>query len=750
MSLFQLTPLRVPNNGQKAKRSSKSNKLSDLRNYVTGMNFGSVGLKVAVVVAFTLCWLLIILARSQTPRDPASLEGSSLVGLAAAMQQGALSGRDFQSMYGPAAQVLAWISTSVMYSRSPLDGLGLMVFAFCAASAVLMAAVLLLCDRVSWQHAAVFYALALFLNLFQGIFDVRIVLLLLNVVFAHRVIVAERPSQRTLWAAGTGVLCFVSQLVTFDVGIYAAIAVVCTLIAGVVLIRNIELLHAAGTFVAVFAALNVALVAFFKLTSVGHTLVFDYHNYAFEMLRGSHNTLGVLWQLPLAQTVALVIVSFYVLAMCVLTILRFGSLDGPLFAGLAVAAVLWVMTGLVRSDIAHIAVAFAPIVVILSFVFPRDWSVPKEAGVWVVFAVAVILAWPMSSISAPADLMKVVRGEVGAGDTFRDLHTARRPLDETLKASLATSDLDRRNVPLLSFPYDAHIAPGVRRPLFAPVLETHGVSTPYLEDYYLKALQRRRTAGLEILYGPDRTEDPLTGGVQAITRTPNVFEYIYRNFTLATADVHTDGHYLLVPLDEPQPVPVERLKFSKMQDSLGSGMVKLQTPSTCGLIRVEIELGYTRRSRFLRLGGVDVSINNGDQRVWQGSIRALEPNQRFVTYISPLEEGVFHKVFGREVVHGVRWDKLEYRSATTDMLGAKATRVEIFDLECLDPQKFGEVTPVTPVIAETHVADPEPVPAPEAEPQPPVQLGPQLPPQPQKKEVATVAKSAKSKTKRTK
>ena len=52
------------------------------------------------------------------------------------------------------------------------------------------------------------------------------------------------------------------------------------------------------------SALNVVLVAFFKLTSSGHTLVFDYHNYAFEMLRGSHNTLGVLWQLPVAQTVA--------------------------------------------------------------------------------------------------------------------------------------------------------------------------------------------------------------------------------------------------------------------------------------------------------------------------------------------------------------------------------------------------------------------------------------------------------------
>jgi hypothetical protein len=700
----------------------------------SGMKFGSAGLKIAVVLVFTLCWLLIVLVRSQAPRDPAAFDGSSLVGLATAMQQGALSGRDFQSIYGPAAQLLAWMCTTVTSSRSPLDALGLMFFAFSAASAVLMAAVLLLSDRVSWQQAAVFYGFSIFLNLFYGVFDVRIVLLLLNVVLAYRVVAAETLSQRTIWAAAAGLMCFVSQLVTFDVGIYGAIAVLCTLIAGVALTRNTDVLQGAGTFVATFAALNLALVAFFKMTSPGHTLVFDYHNYAFETLRGSHNMLGVMWQLPLAQTIALIVASMYVLVMCAMAVWKSDPLDASLSSGLAVAAILWVMTAFVSSDIAHIAAAFTPMVVILSFVVPRDWSAPKEPAVWVAVAAAVILAWPLSSISAPADLLKVVRGEVAAGSTFRDLHTTRRPLEETLKASLATPDqMDRRDVPLLAFPYDTHIAAGARRPLFAPVLEMYGVSTSYLEDYYLRALQRRRQTGLEIVYGPDRTDDPLTGGVQAITRTPNVFEYIYRNFALVSEDVHPDGHYVLRSVDEPPPVSVEPLKFARLEESLDSGMVKLNAPSTCGLVRVEMELGYTRRSRFLRLSGINVFLSDGDQRVWQGSIRALEPNQKFVTYISPLNSSVFHKVFGKGPVQGVRWDKFEYRSPRTDLLGAKATRVRIFSLECLDPQKFGVVAPavVDPVV-------PNP-PGPELGPQ----LGPQLPPpppppQPQKSEAPSV------------
>ena len=703
MSLFQLTPVRVPNNGSKTNASPRTSKVSDLRNYVAGMNFGSQGLKVAVVLVFTLCWFFIVLARSQKPPDPATFEGSSLVGLATAMQQGALSGRDFQSMYGPATQVLAWICTILTSSQSPLDALGLMVFFFCAASAVLMAAVLLLCDGVSWKQAAVFYAFFIFLNLFSDVFNFRTALLLLNVAFAYRVVAAETLSRRALWAAAAGLLCFISQLVTFDLGFYAAVAIGFTLIAGLALERNNELLHSVGTFLATLAMLNVALVALFKLTSSEPALVFDYHNYAFEMLRGTHNTLGILWQLPFAETVALVVASLYALVRCGITMRRSHPHDASLSSGLAVAAVLWLMTGFVQSDTAHLVTAFTPVVVIISFTFPRDWSAPKWAVVWLIVAATVIVAWPTSSISAPTDLLKLVRGEVDAGETFRELHTARRPLEDTVKASVGNLERpDHRDVPLLPFPYDTYIASGVRRPLFAPVLETYGVSTQYLEDYYLKGLQRRRQVGLEILYGPDRTDDSLMGGVQAITRSPDVFEYIYRNFALVSEDVHADGHYLLAPVDEPRQVRFEPLQFSKTQESLGSGTVKLKTPSSCGLLRVELQLGYTRRSSLLRLSGIDVYLSDRDRRVWQGSIRALEPNQKFVTYISPLQPSAFHRVFGHESLPGVRWDKLEYRSAPADLLGAKATQVEIFGLECLDPQKF---VPPTEFVARASIAN---------------------------------------------
>ncbi|PYR87848.1 MAG: hypothetical protein DMG19_09650, partial [Acidobacteria bacterium] len=114
----------------------------------------------------------------------------------------------------------------------------MITFVFCAASALIAAVMLLICDRISWQQCAIFYAFSLLLNLFFDVFDVRTLLLLLNAAFAYRTIAAETVPRQTAWATASGLLCFVSQLVSLELGICAAIAVVCGLIAGSALTRN--------------------------------------------------------------------------------------------------------------------------------------------------------------------------------------------------------------------------------------------------------------------------------------------------------------------------------------------------------------------------------------------------------------------------------------------------------------------------------------------------------------------------------
>src|SRR5439155_26992430 len=110
--------------------------------------------------------------------------------------------------------------------------------------------------------------------------------------------------------------CFVSQLVSLELGICAAIAGVCGLIAGSALTRNAVLLLEVEVFAATLAAANRGLVVLFKLTSSSYGLLFDYHNYAFEILRGFHYSMGTLWTLSLVNTLVLLVVWFYVLMLC--------------------------------------------------------------------------------------------------------------------------------------------------------------------------------------------------------------------------------------------------------------------------------------------------------------------------------------------------------------------------------------------------------------------------------------------------
>src|SRR5207249_7670700 len=151
---------------------------------------------------------------------------------------------------------------------------------------------------------------------------------------------------------------------------------------------------------------------------------------------------------------------------------------------------------------------------------------------------AAILVWPSLNLSAPLDLWKLMRGEPSAKASIRAIYATPKPLDASLKANLGTPDLaDRRDVSILAFPYDNYISVGLRRPFFAPVLESYAASTEALDQYYVRALDRQRRAGLEIVYGLDIP----VGGLQATTRSPTVFEYVYKNFEIVSSGEHADG-----------------------------------------------------------------------------------------------------------------------------------------------------------------------------------------------------------------
>jgi len=644
--------------------------------------------KMSVIVVFTVCWLVVGLVRSSVPPDGITSRGSSLVGLARYLQDGGISGRDFQSTFGPGSQLLAWLATSLTKSGSSLDAYGMITFFFCALSAILIGMFLVLCDRVSWQDSVVVYAFCFMLNLFFGLLDLQTVLVLLNAAFAHRITAAETMRQRVIWATSTGLLCFASQLVAFQLGIYAVVVIVLALIGGAILTRNASIILGMEIFVATLAVTNIMLVVFFKLTSGNYGLMFDYLNYSLEILRGNHNSMGILWQLPFRSTVVLIVAASYLVARSILVARNSDALGAALIASLILTAVIWMTTAFTSSDIPNIISAFTPLVVVLALLATNEFQSKVWLSGWALTVGALLFIWPSFNLSAPADIFEVVHGNVPILTAIENLHAPKASFEANVPAHLTSTE--RSNVAVLSFPSDNQIGAGIRGSFFAPVLESYTASTSWLEQYYIQALDRQRQAGLEIIYGPDTGAVTYTGGALAITRTPDIFEYLYRHFELAGNEDHEDGHYKLRELSQPRDVAIESLPFSVPHQVAESGILKLNAPSNCGVVRIRLQIDYTKNTLIFRPSGIELSLSDGDRVVWQGSIMPLEPNHSFLTYVSPLPREGFHNVFGQGPVDSVKWDKVEYRSLPADVLGSKASRIRIETMQCLDPQKFVE------------------------------------------------------------
>src|SRR5256885_6502353 len=81
--------------------------------------------KIAVVLFFSICWMISLVVRSRFAGGETSLDASWLIGLAASYQQGLVSGRDLHFTYGPAGQLVAWFGTLLTASHSALDAYGM-------------------------------------------------------------------------------------------------------------------------------------------------------------------------------------------------------------------------------------------------------------------------------------------------------------------------------------------------------------------------------------------------------------------------------------------------------------------------------------------------------------------------------------------------------------------------------------------------------------------------------------------------
>jgi hypothetical protein len=229
--------------------------------------------------------------------------------------------------------------------------------------------------------------------------------------------------------------------------------------------------------------------------------------------------------------------------------------------------------------------------------------------------------------------------------------------------------------------------------LFSPVLESDAASTETLQQHFVATLERQRRRGMEFVYGLDMRSARGIDGVQEITRSPMIFEYLYKSFTLASGEERADGYYLLRLRPAPRIVHEEELLFVTRRQTTAFGVLELRSPSTCGLLRLDMRAQYESSPYRFKPSGIDLSFSSGNQIIWQGAVKPGENDPEFSTYVSLLHPSMFYKVFGDAAVSGPRWAQLEYRASPTDVLGFQPAMIEVAHIYCMGPEVFAEPAP---------------------------------------------------------
>jgi len=625
--------------------------------------------KPLVITIFSLLWLVVSIMRVPDGIGKSSeigIDTSWVLALPETLHQGSISGRDFHFTYGPLSQVLAYAGASLHAPWSAIDSLPLIMLAFYTASIVLFASILLLLDSVGWKKCILICIAAAGLNLFSEPTAFRPLALMLCAVLFVR---AVRNSIG--WTVAAGLACFAAQLLTFELGLYGVMTAV--VVAPVLSIRpglRTRVWTCLGIVVGIYILANLGLSLLFALSTPDYHF-FDYQHYAIEMIQGFTFSQGLPWSLSAGDTLGLAIVGVFGLGAALYL------KEEGMFLPLAVCSLIELKSATVRSDLGHITQSSSPLVFVFLLagaVLLSRWRASKKAPIlWAAAFVILWFSWPWSGMYFGSDLVRAA--------------TSKSPVEKLSMIRTATSKLladagGPAATPLLAFPYQNYISIALQRLIVAPVLMSYNASTQALQEFYIASLERE--PNLEVVYGVDNVASTAIDEVQAVTRVPLIFEYLYKHFRLRDESRVGKGFYLLERDSAPPgQFDVVEVFANVRQADRGTTEVRPQSPASCNLIRLNVEMDYPIARHIGRPTPLELLFFKDGAPFLKTVLTTIKPNAPFSTYVSLIPADHFHEVFGAQPISPTPWDSLQIAPRASDWLGVAPSSIEIQKIECL-------------------------------------------------------------------
>jgi hypothetical protein len=656
--------------------------------------------KLLVIVVFSAVLLALALMNAPgIPQDmaPEDLHVSWITSLAATLQQGQVSGRDFNYTYGPLSQALAYLAVTLTRSNSALAGFPSIVVAFRAAGILLLGLILTTVWRVGAAQSALIYACFLVLNVFSSpyplalLFTYRAFALLLCGVLLARTLASVRPSRRMFAAGLLGAACFGAQLITAELAVYAVLATVavCCFFAFAAwrpsVLRRSDLLTVkdyltvALISVGVLAGLNLLTGVLFKLTSPNYVSLFDYQTNTWQLMSGYNNTMGVPWALSAWTTAVLSALALFSICLAALSI-RETDLGGCyMMVSLLAFSLAFSRQATLRSDIGHILSGFVPVV--LTFLLflrygRKNWLL---LAAWVGLLVLLLITWPVAGWSGVAQLGQAFTGKFALADKLSQFANGSGNPQIATDLAQTLGDTSR---PMLNFPSENYISVAMNRRMVAPVILAHNAHTTALQREYVAELDRLY-GKLDVTYSLDDVSSAAIDDVQHITRLPIIFEYLYDKYAVRTDQSFGRGIYVLTPREQPtvlQATPLE----ARLQAWNGNRLVaRLARPAQCALVRLTLQVDYPLTRYLGRPNPLVARFKLGDSAVHDSGVVAIEVGAPFTTYVSLLAPPAFYLIFSAADKPDRNWDSLVIEQRSTGLFEVTPTNVIIKKLECV-------------------------------------------------------------------
>ncbi len=637
------------------------------------------------------------------------LDCSWIIDGQAKLLQGVVSGRDYYFTYGPLGQIIASAGVLFRPHAAVIDRLPLLLVGFHIGTIVLLMVILACIRFVNWQTSliiiTVMFAVADF-NL-----AMRPLISVLSVVLMARALAAPSSLRRDITFALVGAAGFLGQLVTFEIGPLIILVALCMIVVAFCS-RWINSFLDKPAFLTLRQAIRTTLLvlvpyllgnllvsAYFKLSSSDNQGLFDYQFYSSSLARAYSHTMITPWVLDTGFAAMIIILVVYSMFIVGVEFRHMSTEHRYFYLGLGGLAILQLKSALICNDLGHVVLAVTPLLMLFLVATYEVKSQQSFRVIGVLLTLALISAPPWSG-----EWLKATVGAVTHPSIVREqLHMVR---GFTMKPSeIVDDDLANHLAPnsrILDFPYENIIAVALGRRNVSPIIQAYSADNTLLQQYYVDQVMKVRDE-TEVVYCVNSAQ---IDGVEHITRTPLIFEYLLRNFQLKTNSLYMHRCSLLAPRPAPLDLAATAEQFQQRSNS-GIEQIVFSQPSTCTLLRLKLTMTYPFTVFFGRPTPVEVQVINGSSRLPPQRVIPIEMGREFETLLYLGPSSTSYQLFdpSGKIDYAEPVSSLEIRNVSYGPFDVHPDRVQVHSLDCINmspgiidsvqPNRHSTVAPIT-------------------------------------------------------